>query len=87
MTNQRQAALAEVRNANRKIARTTKFIVVENLAAFSGFAPDTYDCSVDCNGTVCVYDSVANAMTSNHAISDVDQARIRQGVADNKAMI
>lgn len=81
MTNQRQVALAEIRNANRKIAATTKHVNVANLAAFTGYPAGNHACTVDCNGTVCVYDSIANAYTSVHSISEADQDRIRAAAA------
>lgn len=88
MTKQRIAALKEFRKSQRAITDSTKFIVVNNLVAFSGGRVESLaTCSVDGTGTVHVFDSVANAMTLCHSISEIDQDRIRQAVKAGKSVL
>lgn len=88
MTTQRIEALKEFRKSQRAIANSTKFIIVNNLVAFSGGRVESLaTCSVDGAGTVCVFDSIANAMTSCHSISETDQERIRAAVKAGKSVL
>lgn len=87
MTKSSQSARAEIRKYFRELAKTAKHITVEGLAAFTGYPAGLQECIVDANGTISVYDSVANAYTSIHSISFADQSRIRQAVTAGKRFL